>query len=60
MTITEVVEKEIKTAKFVPKTELKSVEIYSPKLGGYVPVKAGESKGKIQHDNIGIGPGNWY
>ena len=35
-------------------------EIYSPKLGKYVPLSSEESVGEIQKYNIGLAPGSWY
>ncbi|MEK6857880.1 MAG: hypothetical protein AABX39_04805 [Nanoarchaeota archaeon] len=36
------------------------VQIYSPKLGKYVPLESGKVKGEMQQYNIGIAPGSWY
>lgn len=35
-------------------------EIYSPKLGKYVPLSSKESVGEIQKYNLGLAPGSWY
>lgn len=35
-------------------------EIYSPKLGKYIPLSSKKSVGEIQKYNIGLAPGSWY
>ena len=35
-------------------------EIFSPKLGKYIPLSSKESVGEIQKYNIGLAPGSWY
>ncbi|MBS3108434.1 hypothetical protein J4409_01040 [Candidatus Woesearchaeota archaeon] len=41
-------------------TPSKITKVYSQKLGRYIPVTFGDTKGEIQKYNIGMGPGSWY
>lgn len=56
MSLTETLKTEETNAREIGVVE----EIYSPKLGKYVPLSSKESVGEIQKYNIGLAPGSWY
>jgi len=39
---------------------LNRIKVYSPKIGDYMTIELGDSKGNIQKYNVGLGPGSWY